>query len=60
MLTLRPWLIGQPFRIGALAEAVAEITSWPGVWSASAGDIVDAYRAATAGPTATSLPPHGG
>ncbi len=47
VLTLRPWLVGQPFRVGALAEAVAEITSWPGVWSASAGDIVDAYRAAT-------------
>ncbi|MPY95358.1 MAG: polysaccharide deacetylase family protein [Acidimicrobiia bacterium] len=48
VLTLRPWLVGQPFRILALKEALGEITSWPGVWPASGREIVESYRAATA------------
>ncbi len=45
VLTVRPWLIGQPFRIGAFERVLAEITSWPGVWSARGSAIVDAFRA---------------
>jgi len=48
VLTLRPWLVGQPFRIGALDAALAEVTSWPGVWRASGTEIVDWHRSATA------------
>ena len=28
-LTVRPWLTGQPFRIGPFGEALRTITSWP-------------------------------
>lgn len=45
VLTLRPWLIGQPFRIGALEEALRSVTALPHVWAAHGTDIVDAFRA---------------
>ena len=44
VLTLRPWLIGQPHRIAALEEALAEITSWPGVWKASCGEVASWFN----------------
>jgi hypothetical protein len=47
VLTLRPWFVGQPFRIGALDAALGEIASWPGVWRASGTEIVDWYRTVT-------------
>jgi allantoinase len=43
LLTLRPWLVGQPFRVGALASALRTITAWPGVWAARAGEIAAWY-----------------
>jgi hypothetical protein len=49
VLTLRPWLVGQPFRIDALDRALGEIASWPGVWRANGRDIVDWYRSRAAG-----------
>jgi len=49
MLTLRPWLIGQPFRIAALDRALAALTSIEGVWTSTAGGIVDAAREAAKG-----------
>jgi hypothetical protein len=45
VLTVRPWLVGQPFRIGAFETALDEITSWPGVWAAQGHDVVDWFRA---------------
>jgi peptidoglycan/xylan/chitin deacetylase (PgdA/CDA1 family) len=45
VVTLRPWLVGQPFRIGAVEEALGEIVSWPGVWAARGRDVVDWFRA---------------
>ena len=44
-ITLHPWVIGQPHRIGALEAALQHITAAPGVWSASAEEIVRAWRA---------------
>ncbi len=44
-LTVRPWLTGQPFRIGPFGDALRTITSWSKVWAATGGDIVDWYRA---------------
>lgn len=44
---VRPWLTGQPFRIGYLEQALTRLRSYPGVWSASTDQIVDAYLAAT-------------
>ncbi len=45
VLVLRPWLIGQPFRVSALEEALEQTQGWPGVVSGSAGDIAKWYVA---------------
>ena len=44
VLNLHPWLIGQPFRIGCLSEALGDITRHQGVWSATGSEVVDWYR----------------
>jgi allantoinase len=44
-LPLHPWIIGQPHRIGALERVLAEIRNRPHVWPATAGEILDAWRA---------------
>ncbi len=41
---LHPWLIGQPYRIRYLDQALAYITSKQGVWSATGSEIIDWYR----------------
>lgn len=58
VLTLRPWLVGQPFRIGALDQALSQIMSWPDVWAAQGGDITAWFRspAATAATEAAGPP----
>jgi peptidoglycan/xylan/chitin deacetylase (PgdA/CDA1 family) len=43
LVTVRPWLSGQPFRAGPLGAALRTITSWPGVWAARAGEIAAWY-----------------
>ncbi len=45
-LNLHPWLIGQPFRIGFLDDALGHVMKHPGVWAANGLAIIDAYRAA--------------
>jgi hypothetical protein len=40
-INLHPWLIGQPFRIGYLEEALSHIVGKDGVWSATGSEIVD-------------------
>lgn len=42
-LNLHPWVIGQPHRIKYLEQALEYITAKPGVWSASAADILDSF-----------------
>ncbi|MCH8280866.1 MAG: polysaccharide deacetylase family protein [Chloroflexi bacterium] len=44
VLNLHPWLIGQPFRIRYLAEALGYIMGHDGVWAATGSEIVDWYR----------------
>ena len=44
-LSVHPWLMGQPHRIGALESALEHIARQPGIWSASASDIVAAWTA---------------
>jgi len=44
-LSLHPWAIGQPYRIGALEEALAHIMRHPGVWAATGSEILDAWKA---------------
>jgi peptidoglycan/xylan/chitin deacetylase (PgdA/CDA1 family) len=44
-IALNPWVIGQPYRIGALEAALAHITRHAGVWSATGSEILDAFAA---------------
>ena len=44
VLNLHPWLVGQPFRIGYLEEALEHLTAQDGVWAATGSEIVDWYR----------------
>ena len=43
-LSIHPWLLGQPHRIGALQRVLKHLAERTGVWSASASDIVAAWR----------------
>lgn len=47
-LNLRPWLIGQPFRIKVLDDALAHMVRERHVWTAATGEIVDRFVAAAA------------
>jgi len=44
-LTLTPYIIGLPYRIAALETLLANLKAEPNAWFASAGEIVDAWRA---------------
>ncbi len=44
-IALRPWITGQPYRIGALAKALDHMLGRKGVWSATCGEILDAWKA---------------
>ncbi|TAK81226.1 MAG: polysaccharide deacetylase [Betaproteobacteria bacterium] len=43
-ISLHPWVIGQPYRIGALESALAHIMRHPGVWPATGAEILDAWK----------------
>ena len=43
-LNLHPWLIGQPFRIGSLDEALGYMVQRHGVWAAAGSEVVDWFR----------------
>ena len=45
-LSIHPWMLGQPHRIGKLEQVLEYITGHEGVWSASAGEICAAWQAA--------------
>ena len=47
-ISLHPWVIGQPYRMRALEEALAHIMRHPGVWAATGGEILDAWKASQA------------
>ena len=44
VLNLHPWLIGQPFRIKYLDEALATMVARQGVWAATGSEIIDWYQ----------------
>ena len=44
VLNLHPWLIGQPFRIGVLEDALGYMMRHEGVWAASGSEIANWYR----------------
>ena len=43
-LNLHPWLIGQPFRIGFLDDALGHMMRRQGVWAATGIEIIDWYK----------------
>jgi len=43
-LSIHPWMLGQPHRIGRLEQVLEHITGHSDVWSASAGDIVQHWK----------------
>ena len=45
VVSLHPWIIGQPYRIGVLEEALTHIMSRKGVWPATGAEILDAFKA---------------
>ena len=47
-ISLHPWVIGQPYRIGALEQALKHIMAHRGVWAATGSEILDAWTAAQA------------
>ncbi len=44
VINVHPWLIGQPFRIGFLDDALGHMVRNQGVWSATGSEIIDWYR----------------
>lgn len=44
-LTLHPWVTGQPYRIKALRGALEYMLGHQGVWNATGGEILDAFKA---------------
>ncbi len=48
-LSIHPWMLGQPHRIGYLESVLEYISGHDGVWSASAGEISTAWQAANSG-----------
>ena len=45
VLSLHPWLIGQPFRSKYLDISLAHISRHASVWKATGRDIIDWYEA---------------
>jgi peptidoglycan/xylan/chitin deacetylase (PgdA/CDA1 family) len=43
-LSIHPWLLGQPHRIGCLEEVLSYICDHPDVWQAPAGEILDHFN----------------
>lgn len=43
-LNIHPWVLGQPHRIGYLEKVLNYLSSKPEVWTAYAGEIVDAWK----------------
>jgi peptidoglycan/xylan/chitin deacetylase (PgdA/CDA1 family) len=48
-ITLHPWLMGQPFRVRYLDEALAYICGSGDVWRATGREVLDWYTASTDG-----------
>jgi len=46
-LNIHPWMLGQPHRIGKLEAVLDYVMSQDGVWSASATDILTAFKQQT-------------
>ena len=58
-LSIHPWLLGQPHRIAALEAVLTHLAETPGIWSASASEIVAAWRASSPPAGAGQAPDEG-
>ena len=54
VLTIHPYLMGQPFRARFLDDALRHLRRRKRVWSASASEIVEWYAETTAAPKSQS------
>jgi allantoinase len=54
VLTLHPFLIGQPFRIACLDAALVHMVQQSGVWAATGSQIIDWYRTESGRPHAAT------
>ena len=45
VMNLHPWVIGQPWRIKYLDQALAHMNKYGGVWKATGQEIIDWYKA---------------
>lgn len=54
VLTLHPFLIGQPFRIVSFDAALAHMVRQNGVWAATGSQIIDWYRSESNKPPAAA------
>jgi allantoinase len=54
VLVIRPWLSGQPFRIGALEDALRDLAESGGAWLATTGQIADAFLSSVEGGSASA------
>jgi peptidoglycan/xylan/chitin deacetylase (PgdA/CDA1 family) len=52
-LGIRTWLFGRPHRIRYLDDALSRLRKMPGIWQATAGEIVTAFRGAVPEPKGT-------
>ena len=46
-LNWHPWLVGQPFRIGSVDQALGHIMGTGAVWAATGSQIIDWYQSQT-------------
>ena len=46
-LNWHPWLVGQPFRIGSVDQALGHMMEQGGVWAATGSEIIDWYQSQT-------------
>ena len=44
-LNIHPWMLGQPHRIARFEQILAHISAQDGVWTAYAGEILEAFKA---------------
>jgi len=55
-VALHPWISGQPHRVRVLERALTPVLTRPGIWSATAAELLDAVRAAPVGATRDRSP----
>ena len=58
-ISLHPWIIGQPYRIGALEAVLDHIMRQDGVWAATGSEILEAWKREQEAPETIATAPEG-